>query len=205
MLTSALTALLGVALLVTVLYMPQMARHSGEGVLFEKYQPWVLAAGFVALAGGALAMLYARQMQRDLMVLVLAVAGFGATELMLSGFEPIARARAGAYLLPAIKREVTPATRIYSVGIYEQSLTFYLQRPVTLVDYTDEFAFGLQQQPHLSIPTFAAFNQQWQHEAAQGVRSIAITRADIARQMQGLGLPARIVAQDARRTIIANY
>jgi 4-amino-4-deoxy-L-arabinose transferase-like glycosyltransferase len=205
MLTAALTALLGVVLLVTVLYMPEMAKHSGEDVLFKQYQPWVLAAGFVALAGGALALLYARQMQRDLMVLALAVTGFAATELMLAGFEPIAQARAGTYLLPAIKREVTPATRIYSVGIYEQSLTFYLQRPVTLVDYWDEFTFGLKQQPHLSIPTFGAFNQQWQREAAQGVRAIAITRADIASQMRSLGLPVRVVAQDARRTIIANY
>jgi 4-amino-4-deoxy-L-arabinose transferase-like glycosyltransferase len=205
MLTSGLTALLGVVLLVTVLYMPAMAKHAGEDLLFKQYQPWVLAAGFVALAGGALALLYARQMQRDLMVLVLAIAGFGATELMLAGFEPIAKARAGAYLLPAMKKEATPATKVYSVGIYEQSLTFYLQRPVTLVDYTDEFAFGLQQEPQRSIPTFDAFARQWQREAAQGVRAIAIIREDIVKQMRQLGLPVRVVAQDARRTVIANY
>jgi 4-amino-4-deoxy-L-arabinose transferase-like glycosyltransferase len=205
MLTGGLTALLGVVLLVTVLYMPAMAKHAGEDLLFKQYQPWVLAAGFVALAGGALALLYARQMQRDLMVLVLAIAGFGATELMLAGFEPIAKARAGAYLLPAMKKEATPATKVYSVGIYEQSLTFYLQRPVTLVDYTDEFAFGLQQEPQRSIPTFDAFARQWQREAAQGARAIAITRDDIVQQMRQLGLPVRVVAQDARRTVIANY
>jgi 4-amino-4-deoxy-L-arabinose transferase-like glycosyltransferase len=205
MLTGGLTALLGVVLLVTVLYMPAMAKHAGEDLLFKQYQPWVLAAGFVALAGGALALLYARQMQRDLMVLVLAIAGFGATELMLAGFEPIAKARAGAYLLPAMKKEATPATKVYSVGIYEQSLTFYLQRPVTLVDYTDEFAFGLQQEPQRSIPTFDAFARQWQREATQGVRAIAIIREDIVKQMRQLGLPVRVVAQDARRTVIANY
>jgi 4-amino-4-deoxy-L-arabinose transferase-like glycosyltransferase len=205
MLTSGLTALLGVVLLVTVLYMPAMAKHAGEDLLFKQYQPWVLAAGFVALAGGALALLYARQMQRDLMVLVLAIAGFGATELMLAGFEPIAKARAGAYLLPAMKKEATPATKVYSVGIYEQSLTFYLQRPVTLVDYTDEFAFGLQQEPQRSIPTFDAFARQWQREATQGVRAIAIIREGIVKQMRQLGLPVRVVAQDARRTVIANY
>jgi 4-amino-4-deoxy-L-arabinose transferase-like glycosyltransferase len=205
MATGLLTALLGVALLVTVLYMPQMAKHSGEGALFVRYQPWVLAAGFVLLSGGLLAMLYARQMQRDLMVLVLAVAGFAATELMMSGFEPIAQARAGANLLPAIKKEVTPATKIYSVGVYEQSLTFYLQRPVTLVDYTDEFAFGLQQQPQLSIPTFGPFAEEWKREAAQGVRAIAITRDDIVETMKKQGLPVRIVARDARRTVVANF
>jgi 4-amino-4-deoxy-L-arabinose transferase-like glycosyltransferase len=205
MFTAALTALLGVALLATVPFMPGFAKHAGEGAMFEHYQPWVLAAGFVALAGGALAMLYARQMQRDLMVLALAVAGFASTELMLAGFEPIAQARAGTKLLPAVQREITPATKIYSVGIYEQSLTFYLRRPVILVDYWDEFTFGLQQQPQLSIPTLAAFNEQWKREAQQGVHALAIIREDIAKTMKQQGLPVRIVAQDARRTIIANY
>jgi 4-amino-4-deoxy-L-arabinose transferase-like glycosyltransferase len=205
MFTAALTALLGVALLATVPFMPGFAKHAGEGAMFEHYQPWVLAAGFVALAGGALAMLYARQMQRDLMVLALAVAGFASTELMLAGFEPIAQARAGTKLLPAVQREITPATKIYSVGIYEQSLTFYLRRPVILVDYWDEFTFGLQQQPQLSIPTLAAFNEQWKREAQQGVHALAIIREDIANTMKQQGLPVRIVAQDARRTIIANY
>jgi 4-amino-4-deoxy-L-arabinose transferase-like glycosyltransferase len=205
MATAALTALLGVALMAFVPFMPRLAKHAGEAVMFESYQPWVLAAGFVATAGGALAMLYARQMQRDLMVLALALASFTATELMLAGFEPIAQARAGTKLLPAVQRELTPATKIYSVGIYEQSLTFYLRRPVILVDYWDEFSFGLKQEPQLSIPTLGAFNEQWAREAKQGVHALAIIRADIAKTMQQQGLPVRIVAQDARRTVIANY
>jgi 4-amino-4-deoxy-L-arabinose transferase-like glycosyltransferase len=205
MLTAGLTALLGVALMGFVPFMPKLAKHAGEAAMFQHYQPWVLAAGFVATAGGALAMLYARQMQRDLMVLALALAGFIATELMLAGFEPIAQARAGTNLLPAVQREITPATKVYSVGIYEQSLTFYLRRQVILVDYWDEFTFGLQQQPQLSIPTLAAFNEQWAREAKAGVHALAIIRADIAATMQQQGLPVRIVAQDGRRTVIANY
>jgi 4-amino-4-deoxy-L-arabinose transferase-like glycosyltransferase len=205
MLTAALTALLGVALMGFVPFMPRLAKHAGEAAMFQHYQPWVLAAGFVATAGGALAMLYARQMQRDLMVVALALAGFIATQLMLAGFEPIAQARAGTNLLPAVQREITPATKVYSVGIYEQSLTFYLRRQVILVDYWDEFTFGLQQQPQLSIPTLAAFNEQWTREAKAGVHALAIIRADIAATMQQQGLPVRIVAQDGRRTVIANY
>ncbi|MFL6673977.1 MAG: phospholipid carrier-dependent glycosyltransferase [Massilia sp.] len=205
MVTAALTALLGVALLATVPFMTHLAKRSGEAVLYQAYQPWVLAAGFVALAGGALAMLYARQMQRDLMVVVLALAGFTSTELMLSGFEPIAQARAGANMLPAIQRELKADTTIYSVGAYEQSLTFYLRRPVTLVDYTDEFTFGLEQEPHLSIPSLATFNEQWKQAAERGVRALAITRADIVEAMRAKGLPLRVVAADARRVVIANF
>jgi 4-amino-4-deoxy-L-arabinose transferase-like glycosyltransferase len=205
MLTSAITALIGVALLATVPFMKGFAKHPGEDVLFAAYQPWVLAAGFVTALGGLLALLYARQMKRDLMVIVLAIATFAGTELMLSGFEPIAQARAGTNLLPAVARELKPDTTVYSVGIYEQSLTFYLRRPVVLVDYLDEFSFGLQQEPQLSIPTVAQFVAKWRADAASGHHDLAIIRQDIVADMKSQGVPLRVVAADSRRTVIANY
>jgi hypothetical protein len=165
----------------------------------------VLAAGFVTALGGLLALLYARQMKRDLMVIVLAIATFAGTELMLSGFEPIAQARAGTNLLPAVARELKPDTTVYSVGIYEQSLTFYLRRPVVLVDYLDEFSFGLQQEPQLSIPTVAQFVAKWRADAASGHHDLAIIRQDIVADMKSQGVPLRVVAADSRRTVIANY
>jgi 4-amino-4-deoxy-L-arabinose transferase-like glycosyltransferase len=207
MLTAALTALLGVGFLATVPFMLKFARHAGEDVLYTAYQPWVLAAGLVLLIGGCLALLYARQMLRDLFVVVLAVAGFAGTQLLLVGFEPIGQVRAGVNLLPALKAAgaANPAVKVYSVGIYEQSLTFYLGRPVTLVDYRDEFDFGLQQQPELAIPTIPAFIARWRTDAAAGVRDVAITRPEIAAELKQQGVPLRIVAADARRTVIANF
>ena len=207
MLTAGLTALLGVGFLITVPFMRKFAKHAGEDVLYAAYQPWVLAAGLVLLIGGCLALLYARQMLRDLFVVVLAVAGFAGTQLLLVGFEPIGQVRAGVNLLPALKAAgaANPAVKVYSVGIYEQSLTFYLGRPVTLVDYRDEFDFGLQQQPELAIPTIPAFLAVWRADAAAGVRNVAITRPEIAADLQRQGVPLRIVAADARRTVIANF
>jgi 4-amino-4-deoxy-L-arabinose transferase-like glycosyltransferase len=205
MLTCCLTALFGGVLLGVVPFMPGFAKYAGEDALFKAYQPWVLAAGFVAAAGGIVAMLYARQMQKDLMVVVLAVTAFAGTQLMLAGFEPIAQARAGVKLLPAIRAELKPGTKIYSVGIYEQSLTFYLQRPVTLVDYLDEFSLGLQQEPHLAISKLASFADQWRRDAAGGQRDIAIIRADMLENLKREKLPLRVVAADARRSVIANY
>jgi 4-amino-4-deoxy-L-arabinose transferase-like glycosyltransferase len=207
MITAALTALLGVGFLVTVPFMLKFAKHAGEDVLYAAYQPWVLAAGLVLLIGGCLALLYARQMLRDLFVVVLAVAGFAGTQLLLVGFEPIGQVRAGVNLLPALKAAgaANPAVKVYSVGIYEQSLTFYLGRPVTLVDYRDEFDFGLQQQPELTIPTIPEFVARWRRDAAAGVHDVAITRPEIAADLQRQGVPLRIVAADARRTVIANF
>jgi 4-amino-4-deoxy-L-arabinose transferase-like glycosyltransferase len=203
-LAGVLMSMVGIGLLATVPFMKKLSGHAGEAVLYEAYQPWVLAAGFIALAGGALAVVYARQMQRDLMVLVLAITGFATTQLMLAGFEPLGQARAGATMLPAIQAELKPGTKIYSVGTYEQSLTFYLRRTVVLVDYRDEFTFGLQQQPELAMPAVPEFVAQWTRDAAAGVRDVAIIRADIYNDLKQKGVPMRVVAQDSRRTVIAN-
>jgi 4-amino-4-deoxy-L-arabinose transferase-like glycosyltransferase len=203
MLTAGSMSLVGVALMATVPFMAKMSKH-GEAHLYQAFQPWVLAAGFVALAGGALAVVYARQMQRDLMVVVLAVTGFATTGLILAGFEPIGRARAGAAMLPAIQAELRPTSTIFSVGTYEQSMTFYLQRTTVLVNYTDEFSFGLKQQPELGMPTVDAFVEKWTRDAAAGVRDIAFIRADIYTDLQQKGVPMRVVARDERRTVIAN-
>jgi 4-amino-4-deoxy-L-arabinose transferase-like glycosyltransferase len=205
---AALMVVLGVALLAIVPFMTGLAKHAGEDALYLQYRPWVIVAGLLALAGGFLALAWTRRGardKRDLAVIALAVAGFGTTHLMLAGFEPIGQARAGVSMLPAIAAQLQPKSTVYSVGIYEQSLTFYLQRPVVLVNYLDEFAFGLEQQPALAIPTVDAFVVQWRAHAAAGIRDIAITRADVAAQLQKDGVPVRIVASDARRTIIANF
>jgi 4-amino-4-deoxy-L-arabinose transferase-like glycosyltransferase len=50
---------------------------------------------------------------------------------------------------------------IFAVQSYQQSLLFYLRRPVILVDYRDEFDFGLTQDPQRGIATLQQFAQAW--------------------------------------------
>jgi len=209
LLTAGLMALVGAALLVAVPFMPGMSGRASEVVLYQGYQPWVAVAGLVALAGGVFALVVARRqdanLRRDLFVVVLAIAGFATTQIMLAGFEPIGRARAGAGMLPAIQAELTPDTTIYAVGIYEQSMTFYLRRTVTLVAYTDEFSFGLQQQPDLAIPDIGVFAARWRADAAAGKRDLAFMSEDIYKSLQAQGLTMRVVARDERRIVVANH
>ncbi|MBJ7310945.1 glycosyltransferase family 39 protein [Rugamonas sp. CCM 8940] len=179
-------------------------RHPSETALLEAYQPWVLAAALLAAGGGALALMHARHLRRDATVLTLAVAGFLATQLILAGFEPYGKMRAGAALTPAIQAELAADTKIYSVSTYEQSLTFYLRRTVILVDYWDEFTFGLEQQPELSIPTVDGFVERWTEAANAGVKALAIMEQDTYKELKERGVPMRVVAEDTRRMVVAN-
>ena len=158
----------------------------------------------LALAGGLFGTWLAGHGQSDGWVLTLAVSGFLATQVLLAGFEPLGQARAGTALLPALRTALTPDARLYAVGLYEQSLTFYLGRPTTLVDYRDEFDFGLQQQPGLAIPTLDAFVREWQANTARGIRSVAIVRVDLVSVLQQRHLRLHVVAIDARRAVIGN-
>src|SRR5471032_273939 len=67
MIAAGLLVLIGAAGVAAVPQMVTMAvRHPEETALLEAYQPLVLMAGIVAAAGGALALLHARQLWRDL-------------------------------------------------------------------------------------------------------------------------------------------
>ena len=204
MVNAAALVLVGLALLLAAPFAPHFARHDGEATLYAAYAVWINIAGMLALCGGVLALWMARHGRRDGQVLAIALSGFLASQVLLAGFEPLGQARAGTALLPAMRGALTPATRLYSVGLYEQSLTFYLGRPVTLVDYEDEFAFGLLQQPALAIPTVDAFIGAWQDNAAHGIPCLAIARADLVFELQRRHVRLRVIASDARRVVIAN-
>ncbi|KQQ36304.1 glycosyltransferase [Duganella sp. Leaf126] len=180
------------------------ARHAAELQKLRDYQPWVLAAGCILLTGGAAACALAHKKRSEAGVLAIAVSGFVATHLLLAGFEVFGRDRAGIDLLPAITAEITPATTVYSVGTYEQSLTFYLRRPVILVDYWDEFTFGLEQEPHRSLPRFEDFIAAWRRDAGAGVADLAIVSPGRYADLQQQGVAMRVVARDQRRIVVSN-
>ncbi len=52
-------------------------------------------------------------------------------------------------------------TPVFSVQTYEQAMTFYLKRTVVLVDYRDEFALGLDENPDRGIASLALFADRW--------------------------------------------
>jgi 4-amino-4-deoxy-L-arabinose transferase-like glycosyltransferase len=205
MIAAGLLVLVGVIGLVALPHLGGGAdRHPDERALLEAYQPWVLAAVIIAAAGGALAMLHARQLRRDLTVLTLAISGFASVQLILIGFEPYGNMRAGKDLAIKMLPELQPDTPIYSVATYEQSMTFYLRRTVTLVNYWDEFTFGLSQQPELAIPTVDGFIARWNEHSARKLKALAIVSPEAYDELKTKGVTMRVVAEDSRRLVITN-
>jgi 4-amino-4-deoxy-L-arabinose transferase-like glycosyltransferase len=203
LMTSGLMAIAGVAGLAAASRLSSMTSDPIEMPLYQAAQPWVVAASVVMLIGALTVILWSRRENPDLPLratLALGIAGFLAGQLLMIGSEPYGRYRAGVQLVPAIEAELTPSTKLYAVGLYDQTLPFYLRRTMTLVAHADELEFGLEQEPQLWLPTRDAFLAQW----TAGPKAVAITRPEIFAELQRQNVPMRVVAKDARRIVITN-
>ena len=195
-----LFAAAGLALLPKV---AAMAGNAYEAPLYRDYSWWVGVTAALVVAGSLAAIWQARRSVQAGMLL-LAITGFMAGQMLMLGHEPMGRYAAGVHHLPALQAELTPQTKLYVVGRYEQSLPFYLRRTMTMVQHADELEFGLQQQPELWLPTREAFMQAWLRHHANGTAAVAILSRDAYEQFVKAGLPMRVIGDDPRRVIISS-
>lgn len=202
-LAAGLMAAIGAAGLAFAPQLPSLTTEPLEIANYQASQPWVIAASVLMLAAGLLVLWWARQKRADLptlSVIALAVSGFLGGQLLMFGYEPHGRYRAGLAMVEAMAPELVAGTPLYSVGLYEQTLPFYLRRTMTLVQHPDELEFGLAQEPQLWLPTLDAFIEKWR----QAPKAVAVTRPEIYDDLKQRGVPMRVIARDPRRVVITN-
>jgi 4-amino-4-deoxy-L-arabinose transferase-like glycosyltransferase len=88
---------------------------------------------------------------------------------------------------------------IYSVGTYDQTLTFYLRRTVTLVGYRGELDYGLRKAPGAEIADVAEFVRRWSSPA----QAFAVMEKTMFNDLESRGVPMRLVAENAHRVLVA--
>jgi hypothetical protein len=98
-----------------------------------------------------------------------------------------------------IAPRIDAVTPFYAVRTYDQTLPFYLRRTMTLVEYGDEFIFGLQQEPQLQIATLDRFREVW----VQNDQAFALMGPDTYSLLSAEKLPMRLMARDSRRVVVA--
>jgi 4-amino-4-deoxy-L-arabinose transferase-like glycosyltransferase len=162
------------------------------------YRDWLMVSAATWLAGSLAAALLAWRGRTVAAVLTAGATAFIGSQGALLGHNELAPAFSGHDLAGQVKPLLTPDVPIYSVDTYDQTLPFYLARPVTLVAKEDELAFGLAQEPGKWIPTMAEFARRWQADAD----AFAIIEPDTFDTLQRQGLPMTVVARDARRLIV---
>ena len=88
---------------------------------------------------------------------------------------------------------------VYSVGTYDQSLTFYLRRTVTLVGYRGELDYGLRKAPGAEIADVAEFLRLW----SSPTQAFAVMEKTMFNDLKSRGVPMRLVGQTVNRVLVA--
>ncbi len=175
-----------------------LAHTPANAAIYVSMQPMLGAAFVAVLLAGVVAWFAERRGYRATMVLTAAVGGWLMAQLIMSAYEPYGRFRAGLDFAHVIRDELTAASQIYSVGTYQQSMTFYMGHTVIPVQYTDELEFGLTQEPQRGIATMEEFYARWRLGTDGRVRQYAIVNAGMFEQLrqQGLSMTVRAANDD---------
>lgn len=133
--------------------------------MYRDYALWLGAALLIWLAGFTLALPGLWRGKKWGGVVKLALATLLATQVAAAGYNSIARERSAYLIAEAIAPQIKPDMPFYSVYNYEQTLPFYLGRTLILVDYQNEMAFGIGQEPHKWLPDVDALAAKWETDA----------------------------------------
>ncbi len=164
------------AMLAVTFFSARLATTPVEAEMYGAYAGWLQASMLVWLLGLAAALLWLRRGRKMPAVAALAFATLAAAILATSGYNTIGRDRSGFRVAEAIRAQVKPDVPFYSVLMYEQTLPFYLKRTFTLVEFTDEMKFGVEQEqedarragakpaPMHWLPDLPHFAEAWSKE-----------------------------------------
>jgi len=190
--------LMPLALVAIGVLMKQLADTPNQIELYPHYSPWLFTAAAVSSLGFLAGLRWLWRGDKLVGVLAVSLAGLLMAQISLSGYESIARERSAKHIARAIQAEVTPEIPFYSVLTYEQTLAFYLKQTFTLVQYQDEMAYGIQQEPQLYIATLTEFASVWNKQP----RALAIMPSYVYPQVQQLGIPMQIIFQDTQHVVV---
>lgn len=164
--------------------------------------PWIDASVFTFTAGAVAAAWLFRRYGRLAGIVALAFGSLGAGILAMDGQDELSRLSSSYHIVREIEATQGPLDRtfpFYSVQMYDQTLPFYLKRPVTLVQYIDEFALGLDAEPRKGIPRVKDWKQLW-----IGLeRGYAMMNPANYERFTNEGLPMRVLARDPHRVIVS--
>ena len=177
---------------------PERARNAWTRELYAAARPWILAGLAVLAVTLAAAALRLRAGRKAGALAAIVAASLLFIDFVEDGYERLAPRQSGFQVAETIRREAPPGARVYSVGLYDQTVPFYLGRTVTLVAYVDEFEMGLRLEPGRAISTLEAFAADWVRPGS----AVAIIHPDTYETLSTRGLAMTLLHRDERRILV---
>jgi 4-amino-4-deoxy-L-arabinose transferase-like glycosyltransferase len=176
-----------------VAFGPLPTRDDTPPELIAEVFRWATAGFALALLGAGCAWLLAKRARVRDAVICAGAGALLATSALLLDFKVLRRLRSGYDLSQLVAAVHDPAKPFYSIKAYDHSLSFYLGRAQTIVDYKGELIFGQQQEPAKALPDLATFLTAWQRDPSG---SLAVMTPDAYRYLSEQGAPMIVVGSD---------
>ncbi len=185
-------------LLVVTWYFPQWDRDTWNRALSVEARPWAIAAAAIFLVATVGSTLLLARARRWAGIVLLAFALTATLDCLLRAYAAYLPRQSGFEMAQEMKPYLKPATRVYNVSQYDQTLPFYIGRTTTLVDYQDEFETGLKAEPGLTIAAIEKFPEAWLREGD----ALAIMQPGAYEKFKAAGLPMQVLHEDPRRVLV---
>jgi 4-amino-4-deoxy-L-arabinose transferase-like glycosyltransferase len=179
---------------------PFSTHFSGPDVplaVIHHFAGYIALAAMIFLLGAACCWRFLVLDRKLGAVLLLSLASVAALMLVAAGYDNYGELKSSRALVASLRP--SRDTEVFAVRFYDQTLPFYLQRNVTLVDYIDEFELGERAEPTRWIPTLDGFISRWQ----AAPRALAMMAPDTYEQLNQRGVAMRVVFRDARRLVVS--
>lgn len=169
-----------------------------QAELYPQYAVWLIVGLGTLLLGVIVAIWLLKCKHKLSAVILLSFCSLMCAQVTLSGYNTIAFERSAKHVAEAIKDQVTPDIPFYSIFDYEQTLPFYLKHTFILVQFEDEMAFGIQQEPQKAIANFADFAPAWRAQP----KALAIIPAQFFFHLQDLGIEMTEIYRDRQYVVV---
>lgn len=188
----------GVLLIGASFFTAQFATQKVSVEHINNFRNWAFPAALIMVAGG-LAARYLFAARGVKAVTTVAVAALLSMQLLLLGYQHLSELRSSRNMADVIQPYIGADTVVYSVGVYPQSLPFYLQMTLQLATTTSELQMGIDQEPQKWIPDLQGFRTRWLQERGQAV---AVLRQKDYQRLKSDGLPMILIYQDVKKVAV---
>jgi 4-amino-4-deoxy-L-arabinose transferase-like glycosyltransferase len=193
----------GVVVALAAAALPALSAPLSIEVYGPGYSVWLLGAALALVAAGIVSLALRKRALNEASFAAAAIGSLIAMQLVLSGTHLLDENYSSERLIERIAGDQLRFPRdppFYSVASYDQSVPFYLGRPVTLVAYKDELAPGIASEPDKYVRSVDDFLGLWQDERGE---AFAIMKPPLYEKLSSEGLPGHILARDSRWIIVA--
>ena len=164
----------------------------------EVFADWTEAGAMLLVTAAGIGLYWVDRTDPRRVVVGVLGACYVATSFAMIGYGALAPLRSGAAFAREINRAGAPATPVYAVRMYEQTLPFYLDRLVTVVDFRGELEPGAHAAPDNRMLSLPEFRARWLADA----QAFAVMPPDTFAALRADGFPMAIVAEDPKKVLV---